>query len=70
VLATGTVNVDFSTAPTLEFRAIGSQLSGRINGQTVVSHADTSFRYLAGRAGVYSYRVSGVLFDDFEIDRL
>lgn len=70
VLATGTVNVDFSTAPTLEFRAIGNQLSGRINGQTVVSHADTSFRYLAGRAGVYSYRMSGVLFDDFEIDRL
>lgn len=70
VLATASVNVDFSTTPEIEFEAVGNRLEGRINDQTVVQVDDDDYTYLAGRAGMYTYRVGGIIFDNFEIDRL
>lgn len=69
-LAASPVSVDFSTAPELEFTLHNNQLTGSIDGVPVVSVTDEANTYLAGRAGLYTYRMSGVRFDDFGIDRL
>lgn len=70
VLQTASISVNFSSTPDLEFEAVGNHLEGRIDQQTVVQVDDLDYTYLAGRAGMYTYRISGIIFDNFEIDRL
>lgn len=62
-------SADFNTEVELRFEAQGSTLRGYFDGQQVISTTDPAFTYMAGRAGIYTWRMSGVWFDNFAITR-
>lgn len=64
-----TTNFTASAWNEIEFQVIGNSLRGYVNGVQVISRTDPNYTYMTGRAGLYTYRVSGARFDDFEIER-
>ena len=63
------VSYDLSSEPTLKFEVQGNHLEGFIDGQSVVDVSDPDYTYLAGRTGLYTYRMSSTRFDDFNVVR-
>lgn len=65
-------DIDWSTSPELSFYAVGTLLIGLVDGQIAVFGTDDDpiAGYTAGRAGIYTWGLTGATFDDFEIDRI
>lgn len=63
------IDHDLSNETTLAFHVQGNHLEGFIDGVSVVEVNDANYTYLAGRTGIYTYRMSGVVFDDFLVVR-
>jgi len=63
------VAYDPSTETTLRFEVDGNHLEGFVGTESVVEVNDPDYTYLAGRTGIYTYRMSSARFDDFSITR-
>lgn len=63
-------DIDWSSSPRISFYASGAVLVGMVDGNLVLGGVDDIDGYTAGRAGMYTWGLTGATFDDFQIERI